>query len=260
MLLCAVLSSGCATVAEFRKLEAEVYRQRNEEVGGGTREQLADLIAQVDSLEREVARLRGDVELANHEATEARQEARAAREEAAAAATAAAEAGAAARGSSADSRSGPMQTPDAAAAEDVSREVGDVTASAQEVEAYRVAYASRLDQEPGQCIERFRDFLQVYPSSVHADDATYWMATCYVRQGDYRTAILRFDDVAARYPSGNRAPDALYQQGEALLRLGPTYRKAASKAFERVVNEYPDSEPAAKAKAKLEELGAQGSG
>jgi TolA-binding protein len=60
----------------------------------------------------------------------------------------------------------------------------------------------------------------------------------------------------ARYPTGNKAPDALYRQGEALLRLGPGYGKAAGKAFERVIAEYPDSARAQEARKQLDLLGA----
>ena len=62
-------------------------------------------------------------------------------------------------------------------------------------------------------------------------------------------------DVAGRYPTSEKAPDALYRQGEALLRLGPRYGKAARKAFERVINEYPNSERAEQARRQLELLG-----
>ena len=61
--------------------------------------------------------------------------------------------------------------------------------------------------------------------------------------------------MAARYPTGNKAADALYRQGEALLRLGPGYGKAAGKAFERVLREYPDSARAPEAKRQLGLLG-----
>ena len=81
------------------------------------------------------------------------------------------------------------------------------------------------------------------------------MADCHFKQGDYKTAVLRFDDVVSRYPEGNKAADALYRQGEALLRLGPGYGKAAGKAFERVLNEYPDSGRATQAKRQLDLLG-----
>ena len=93
--------------------------------------------------------------------------------------------------------------------------------------------------------------MQTYSSSTYSENASYWMADCYFKRGDYKTAVLRVDDVVAKYPSGERAPDALYRQGEALLRLGPGYGKAAGKAFERVVQEYPDSERATEAKEQL---------
>jgi TolA-binding protein len=80
------------------------------------------------------------------------------------------------------------------------------------------------------------------------------MADCYFKRGDFKTAILRFDDVVARYPDGKRAPDALYRQGESLLRLGPRYGKAAGKAFERVVQEYPNSDRSIEAREQLELL------
>ena len=49
---------------------------------------------------------------------------------------------------------------------------------------------------------------------------------------------------------------ALYRQGEALLKLGPNFGKAAEKAFDRVVKEYPDSRRAEDARQQLKLLGA----
>ena len=84
------------------------------------------------------------------------------------------------------------------------------------------------------------------------------MADCHYREGDYKAAVLRFADVVQRYPAGDKAPDALYRQGEALLRLGPKYGDAAHTAFERLINEYPDSPRVAEAKRQLELLGPGG--
>jgi TolA-binding protein len=92
--------------------------------------------------------------------------------------------------------------------------------SSQEVQDYRAAYAEWRAENAAGCIDRFTKFLQTYPSSEHADDATYWLADCYFKQGNFSAAVLRFDDVARQYPKGDRAADALYRQGEALLRMG----------------------------------------
>lgn len=139
--------------------------------------------------------------------------------------------------------------PELAAAAD-----GKVT-TAEELQAYRNAYAAWRSGDTQTCIDRFRQFLQTYPPSGYADDASYWMADCYFKQGDYKTAIVRFDDVVRNYPKGSKAPDALYRQGESLLKLGPGYSKAASKAFERVVKEYPASPRVEEAQKQLELLG-----
>ena len=127
-------------------------------------------------------------------------------------------------------------------------------ANSAELEAYRAARAAWSDGDVDACIDRFRNFLQTHPSSSYAENASYWMADCYFKRGDYKTAVVRFDDVVVRYPEGERSADALYRQGEALLRLGPGYSKAASRAFERVTKEYPSSPRAQEAKRQLELL------
>ena len=126
------------------------------------------------------------------------------------------------------------------------------------MQAYRDARAAWRVGDLEACIDRFREFLQTYPASDHADDAAYWMADCHYREGDYKAAVLRFADVVQRYPAGDKAADALYRQGEALLRLGPKYGSAAETAFERLIDEYPDSPRVAEARRQLELLGPGG--
>jgi tol-pal system protein YbgF len=119
------------------------------------------------------------------------------------------------------------------------------------VQAYRSAFAAWQRNDVDACIDQFRHFLNSYPSSIYADDGAYWMADCYFKKGDYKLAVMRFDDVVARYPHGNKAADALYRHGESLLKLGPSYTKAARRAFERVTEEYPDSPRAAEAQKQI---------
>jgi tol-pal system protein YbgF len=231
------LLTGCVTVAEFRKLERDVRdleRGGAPDAGGGGGTRLADLAARLDSLEREVEAQRGRMEVVEHQTQQALEEARAARSAAASSAPAGVAPG----------PTGP--DPDGGVPSGV---------GADELEAYRSARAAWSEGQAETCIDRFRNFLQTYPSSTFAENASYWMADCYFMRGDYKTAILRFDDVVKDHPEGERAPDALYRQGEALLKLGPRYGKAASKAFERVIDEYPESTRAAEAKKQLELLG-----
>ncbi len=231
-------ASGCVTPAEHEKLRRKVIDlERGGVAKGGSRERVAELGAQLARLEQQDAELRGQLEVLQHKVDEALNESRAARAETAKLAA------------RIDGGSGA-----AAATPEVS--AGEEGVGPEELHAYREAYAAWRADDPGTCIDRFRTFLQTYPSSPYADDAAYWMADCYFKQGDFKTAVLRFDDVVNRYPSGNKAPDALYRQGEALMRMGPGYGSAAGKAFERVLKEYPSSARAAEAKRQLDLLGA----
>lgn len=230
--------AGCVTVAEHRKLERRVIdmQRGSGDSTTGPREYVADLQTRLDALEESLRRIEGRIEVTEHQAREALAEARAAR--------------GAAAGLPVPEGDEPASPGDAA----TGGEPRD-GASADEVAAYRAAYAEWRSGNAPACVDRFRNFLQTYPSSAYADDSAYWLADCYFKQGDYKTAILRFDDVVSRYPTGNKAADALYRQGEALLRLGPGYGKAAGKAFERVIREYPDSGRATEAKRQLDLLG-----
>src|SRR5262245_33094293 len=185
-------ASGCVTTAEHEKLRRKVIDlERGSTAKGGSRERVAELGAQLAKLEQQDAELRGQLEVLQHKIDEALNEARAARVETAKLAQ------------RIDGGSG------AAAATPEVSSAGEEGVAPAELAAYREAYAAWRGDDPGTCIDRFRTFLQTYPSSPYADDAAYWMADCYFKQGDFKTAVLRFDDVVNRYPSGNKAPDAL---------------------------------------------------
>jgi len=222
--------TGCVGLAEFRKLQYEVRQMR---AGGGGAPRLADVSSEIGELREQVSQLEGRLEVTEHQVQEALEESKKAR-------LTASQAGAGAGGATADPTAG---LPPEASASD-------------EVRSYRTAYDAWRGDDHMQCIDRFGQFLQAFPTSQYADDASFWLADCYFKQGDLKTAILRFDDVATRYPKSEKASEALYRQGEALLKLGPNFGKAAEKAFDRVVKEYPDSRRAEDARQQLKLLGA----
>jgi len=238
--------AGCVTVAEFRKLEYEVNKLRAERTGNGPQaSRVADLNAEVEVLRGQVAALEGRIQESDYRASSALEEAQQARLEAAGAPPA----GIAPTGEPlpgavlpGDPSGGPATS--AAPAGSIS----------QELASYREAYDAWRTDDNEACVDRFGQFLQTYPSSEYADDAAYWMADCYFKQGDFRNAVLRFDDVVRTYPSSDKAAEALYRQGEALLRLN--HEKAAETAFQRVINDYPGSARAAEARRQLDLLGA----
>ena len=230
-------TTGCQSPAEFRKLEYEVNKLKvaaqTAPTGG-----VADLRAEVEALRSEIAGLEGRLEVAEHQTRKALDDAAAARLEAAQQSTA---------NQAAPPSDGlpPEEARGAAPG-----------ASSEELAAYRQAYDAWRTDENAECIDRFSEFLQSFPASLYADDASYWLADCHYKNGDYKNAILRFDDVATRHPKSDKAPEALYRQGEALLQLGPQFTKAAQGAFQRIVTVYPESRRAKPAADQLELMGA----
>lgn len=234
LLLSCALPLGCATVAEQHKLEYEVNKLK---AGSSLAEQgkrIAELSAELEAVRAEVAELRGRVDVAEHTASEALGDAQKARQEAATAATE--ETGEPTAG--AEGEPAPTEGP-----------------ASEELALYREAYDAWRTNDYATCVDRFGRFLQSFASSKYADDAAFWLADCHYRQGDLKTAILRFDEVATGHPESDKAPEALFRQGEALLQMGPQFSKAAQKAFQRVVDNYPDSKRARDAKERLAIIG-----
>ena len=228
-----VAALGCATPAELRKLQNRVSELERGGGKGDGRGRVADLGAEIEELKRSVDGLNGRLDVAERQAQQALEEAKAARSEANQGG------GAPAAGSPNASAGG------ASSGEQVS----------QEVQSYRAAHTKWREGDAAGCVDLFSKFLQTYPASEYADDATYWLADCYFKQGNFSAAVLRFDDVARQYPSSDKAADALYRQGEALLRMG--HGTAAGNAFEKVLRDYPNSPRAPEAKHQLQLLGSR---
>ncbi|MFP8877235.1 MAG: tol-pal system protein YbgF [Myxococcota bacterium] len=231
VLALSLVATSCTTTAEHRKLERRVIDLQRSGGAGSAGSRLADQGVQLDKLEAGIQSLQGRLEVLEHRFDTALEEARAAR--------LAVQAG---EGSS------QALTGQAASQGD---EAAPISA---EILEYRTAYAKWRAGDAPDCVEHFQKFVKTYPTSDHADDATYWMGDCYFKQGNFSAAVLRFDDVARQYPGGNKAPDALYRQGEALLRMG--HGEAASQAFQKVLRDYPDSARVPEAERQLELLGA----
>ena len=102
-------------------------------------------------------------------------------------------------------------------------------------------------------ISRFKDFLKKYPNSDYADNAQYWMGECHYALKEFDLAILEFDAVRRKYPKGDKVPAALLKQGFAFAELGD--KVDARLILQELVDRYPQSDEAGKAKQKLKTLG-----
>ncbi|MBM3421956.1 MAG: tol-pal system protein YbgF [Chlorobi bacterium] len=94
--------------------------------------------------------------------------------------------------------------------------------------------------------ESFVSLLQSHPSSDLVDDAQFYIAESYFAEKWYEKAVLEYQTVIAKYTKSSKRPAALYKQALAFEQLGDTVNAKAR--FRDVMNVYPSSSEAAKAK------------
>lgn len=99
----------------------------------------------------------------------------------------------------------------------------------------------------------FEQFLRDYEYDALAPDAHYYLADILVQEERLDEAVQGFLRIPELFPTSNRVPDAYYRVGVAYIELGQL--DDARVYLERVVNSYPDSDSAAAAQERLNEIG-----
>lgn len=114
---------------------------------------------------------------------------------------------------------------------------------------YEAAFRLLEQKDYQLAISRFREFLKKYPKSRLASNAQYWIGESYFALRHFDQAILEFDEVRRIDPQGDKVPAALLKQGFAFAELGEKVN--ARLILQEVVEKYPQSPEAAKAKQRL---------
>lgn len=90
-----------------------------------------------------------------------------------------------------------------------------------------------------------------YPESALADNAQYWIGESYYSQREYVRAAAEFAEVAEKYPAGDKVPASMLKRAYALLSLSK--RVEAKALLEKLIKQYPGTNEAELAKARLKE-------
>jgi len=117
---------------------------------------------------------------------------------------------------------------------------------------YEAAWRALDKKDYKLAIGRFKEFLKKYAKSKLAVNAQYWLGECHYALREFDQAIIEFDAVRRKYPQGDKVPAALLKQGYAFAELGEKVN--ARLILQEVVEKYPQSSEAAKAKLKLKAL------
>lgn len=127
-------------------------------------------------------------------------------------------------------------------------------ATSAEIEAeYAAALAKlRAEQKPAEALVLFEQFAAKHPKANLTANAIYWSAECRFQSGAYKEAIEGFSKLVRDRPRSAKVPDALLRTGEAWLALHEQGK--AEPLFKQVIEVYPKSEAAGRAKTTLDSL------
>jgi tol-pal system protein YbgF len=99
----------------------------------------------------------------------------------------------------------------------------------------------------------FEEYLKWFSDTELAPNAQFYIGEISYSKNDFANAIKAYDAVLERFPENNKTPDAMFKKGMALLRSGQ--RNQAGQEFLAVIQKFPNSEVAQKARAQRKALG-----
>jgi outer membrane protein assembly factor BamD len=113
----------------------------------------------------------------------------------------------------------------------------------------------------GHAVEDFqRALLEFSAGDPRIPEAHFFLGESYFGSGSQLQAVREFRRVSDEFPNNPLAPDALYRAGDAyadlwrMPQLDPTYGRSAVATYTELLNRYPESQAAAKAKVQLHVL------
>jgi tol-pal system protein YbgF len=212
---------------------------------------------QLQQMQDDIARLRGQVEVQKNEIRQLKQEGldryqdldgRISQLSSAPASAGAGAAAGAAQGGAIAANSTPTP-PASAGAPAASSEPGD---PAKEKLYYDAAFDLIKAKDFDKASQAFNAFLRKYPNSQYAGNAQYWLGEVNLAKGDLQAAGQAFAKVSQAYPTSNKVPDSLYKLGGVEQKLGRTDR--AKGMYQQVISQYPGTSAAQLAQRDLKSL------
>ncbi|HEY8355099.1 MAG TPA: tol-pal system protein YbgF [Methylophilaceae bacterium] len=193
---------------------------------------LLDLLNQVERLNQELSRVKGELEVATHNIVSLQQRQR----------DLYADADTRLRQLEAGGQSAGGEDASAAEAEVSGEEAAEFDAAMELVKAskYREAF------------DALNKFTQTYPNSGRMPDALYALGFSQFSLKNYRAAIATQEKVVQRYPDHARAADALFNIANAQIQLSEV--DGAKKTLRGLLDKYPSSPVAPNAQQRLKVL------
>lgn len=100
--------------------------------------------------------------------------------------------------------------------------------------------------------DRFEDLIKKHPKDKLADNAQFWVGESYYAQRKFEEAILAYNQLVKRWPQSAKAPGGLLKQGMAFKELGD--KRTAKIVLGNLIKNYPKSAEAKTAEKMMGQL------
>lgn len=222
---------------------------------------LQEMLTRMDTLQSEVEKLRGDLEVQKHQLDELKQRqrdlyvdidrrlTRLERNGSGSASSGGAKGVAGMSAAGAGKTGGaPKPTPMASSASTSAAPVD----SAGEQKAYQKAFDTLRELRYGQAVKAFRSFLAKYPKGRYAHIAQYWIAEAEYAQRKFKQAITDYQKLIDNYPDSPKLAEAMLKIGYSQYELNNN--KDATTILKQLIKTYPGTTEAGQAQNLLQKI------
>jgi TolA-binding protein len=193
----------------------------------------ADLAVNLSRMQDEFAKIKGDLEVAQHHLAELDKQVGGLR-------------------SDTDARFAALKGQGAMDAYDARQRIATLQRPDDKAAFFALAQREEEKGDKGVARELWEEYVRRWPTDPRSAEAGFHAGDLLYGQKRYREALLAYGRVAESFPRSDRAPPSMLGAADSMLRLD--MRDDAVGILKQLVERYPKTDAAAKAKARLAEL------
>ncbi|CAG0982990.1 Cell division coordinator CpoB [Methylophilaceae bacterium] len=192
---------------------------------------LLDLLSQVEQLNRELERVKGELEVATHNISSTQQRQRDLYTDT-------------------DTRLRKLESGPQVSSPDVNTANGSTAAdNSAENRDFEAAQSLARAGKHREAFDAYDKFLQTYPASTRVPEAQYALGYSQFSLKNYKAAMSTQQKMLQQFPDHPKAPDAMFNVANCQIQLSDV--EGAKKTLRILLSQYPNSEVAPNAKKRL---------